>query len=341
MLDYSQQRLSDFCQQEVLPWTPRETPPQASALQPKPESGSTAASGEDLWSISSLDSQASFDVLAGFLCLADAPESSTSDQTASCSFLETSRRTAISSARSSLDSDRSSLPEHFQIPSAPVQPGLNAFGQPSPQQCYHGPRSMSTSPQLSLRLNHDDVLSAWHKLSGGRAAFCHQQSSTSCSTPSAPSQDTSSSFVPVVPPESAQSSGQPNLLIAEPIQLLQTGMPQLPEQTSLLSATPNLSGATCSSQNACDQDLGLGSRQARLDRYREKKRTRGFSSKIRYEMRKINAERRPRIKGRFVKRDEMTGTEALEDSLDPLVDFDPMDFCTIDPLDISGGSYLM
>ena len=43
-------------------------------------------------------------------------------------------------------------------------------------------------------------------------------------------------------------------------------------------------------------DMGSGSRQARLDRYREKKRTRGFSSKIRYEMRKINAERRPRVK---------------------------------------------
>ncbi|KAL8157466.1 zinc finger protein CONSTANS-LIKE 16-like [Apium graveolens] len=43
-------------------------------------------------------------------------------------------------------------------------------------------------------------------------------------------------------------------------------------------------------------------RQARVLRYREKRRRRLFSKKIRYEVRKLNAEKRPRIKGRFVKR---------------------------------------
>nr|UOF76505.1 CONSTANS-like protein [Olimarabidopsis pumila] len=43
-------------------------------------------------------------------------------------------------------------------------------------------------------------------------------------------------------------------------------------------------------------------RVARVLRYREKRRTRLFSKKIRYEVRKLNAEQRPRIKGRFVKR---------------------------------------
>lgn len=43
-------------------------------------------------------------------------------------------------------------------------------------------------------------------------------------------------------------------------------------------------------------------RQARVLRYREKRRTRLFSKKIRYEVRKLNAEKRPRMKGRFVKR---------------------------------------
>lgn len=32
--------------------------------------------------------------------------------------------------------------------------------------------------------------------------------------------------------------------------------------------------------------------------------------------------------------------EALDESLDPLLDYDPMDFCMIDPLDIPGGSLL-
>nr|XP_043619467.1 zinc finger protein CONSTANS-LIKE 16-like isoform X2 [Erigeron canadensis] len=46
-----------------------------------------------------------------------------------------------------------------------------------------------------------------------------------------------------------------------------------------------------------------GAREARVLRYREKRRTRLFSKKIRYEVRKLNAEKRPRMKGRFVKRE--------------------------------------
>ena len=45
-----------------------------------------------------------------------------------------------------------------------------------------------------------------------------------------------------------------------------------------------------------------GGREARVTRYREKRRNRLFSKKIRYEVRKLNAEKRPRMKGRFVKR---------------------------------------
>ncbi|XP_009777706.1 zinc finger protein CONSTANS-LIKE 16-like [Nicotiana sylvestris] len=46
-------------------------------------------------------------------------------------------------------------------------------------------------------------------------------------------------------------------------------------------------------------------REARVSRYREKRRTRLFSKKIRYEVRKLNAEKRPRMKGRFVKRSNL------------------------------------
>ncbi|XP_019432472.1 PREDICTED: zinc finger protein CONSTANS-LIKE 16-like isoform X2 [Lupinus angustifolius] len=48
--------------------------------------------------------------------------------------------------------------------------------------------------------------------------------------------------------------------------------------------------------------MAEGGREARLLRYREKRQTRLFSKKIRYEVRKLNAEKRPRMKGRFVKR---------------------------------------
>ncbi|KAG6501355.1 zinc finger protein CONSTANS-LIKE 16-like [Zingiber officinale] len=46
--------------------------------------------------------------------------------------------------------------------------------------------------------------------------------------------------------------------------------------------------------------VGVEGREARVWRYREKRRTRLFSKKIRYEVRKRNAEKRPRMKGRFV-----------------------------------------
>lgn len=57
-----------------------------------------------------------------------------------------------------------------------------------------------------------------------------------------------------------------------------------------------------------DANAACNAREARVSRYREKRRTRLFSKKIRYEVRKLNAERRPRMKGRFVKRSP--GTEA-------------------------------
>ncbi|KAL5838691.1 hypothetical protein ACOSQ3_015860 [Xanthoceras sorbifolium] len=45
-----------------------------------------------------------------------------------------------------------------------------------------------------------------------------------------------------------------------------------------------------------------GVREASVLRYKEKRRTRLFSKKIRYQVRKVNADQRPRMKGRFVRR---------------------------------------
>ncbi|XP_076914399.1 protein CHLOROPLAST IMPORT APPARATUS 2-like [Bidens hawaiensis] len=45
-----------------------------------------------------------------------------------------------------------------------------------------------------------------------------------------------------------------------------------------------------------------GVREASVNRYKEKRRTRFFSKKIRYQVRKVNADLRPRSKGRFVRR---------------------------------------
>ncbi|MCD9641852.1 hypothetical protein HAX54_028308 [Datura stramonium] len=61
-------------------------------------------------------------------------------------------------------------------------------------------------------------------------------------------------------------------------------------------------------ENATIVDRG---REARVSRYREKRRTRLFSKKIRYEVRKLNAEKRPRMKGRFVKRANFATTTTI------------------------------
>ncbi|KAL4028649.1 hypothetical protein IC575_011850 [Cucumis melo] len=48
-------------------------------------------------------------------------------------------------------------------------------------------------------------------------------------------------------------------------------------------------------------------REASVLRYKEKRRTRLFSKKIRYQVRKVNADGRPRMKGRFVRRPNSSG----------------------------------
>lgn len=50
------------------------------------------------------------------------------------------------------------------------------------------------------------------------------------------------------------------------------------------------------------KETKLGTREERVRRYKEKRQNRLFSKRIRYEVRKLNAEKRPRMKGRFVKR---------------------------------------
>ncbi|CAL0323253.1 unnamed protein product [Lupinus luteus] len=54
-----------------------------------------------------------------------------------------------------------------------------------------------------------------------------------------------------------------------------------------------------------NEEMGLKQRQREESvlRYKEKRQSRLFSKKIRYEVRKLNAEKRPRMKGRFVKRE--------------------------------------
>ncbi|KAI3474946.1 hypothetical protein Pfo_030257 [Paulownia fortunei] len=50
------------------------------------------------------------------------------------------------------------------------------------------------------------------------------------------------------------------------------------------------------------EELKMGQREASVLRYKAKRHNRLYSKQIRYQVRKLNAEKRPRLKGRFVKR---------------------------------------
>ena len=60
-----------------------------------------------------------------------------------------------------------------------------------------------------------------------------------------------------------------------------------------------------SSTNQAATQLAGTDREARVLRYRERRKNRKFEKTIRYASRKAYAETRPRIKGRFAKRTEM------------------------------------
>ena len=72
----------------------------------------------------------------------------------------------------------------------------------------------------------------------------------------------------------------------------------------LFSGTTAASAAAAVVQLPATQ-LSPMDREARVLRYREKKKTRKFEKTIRYASRKAYAETRPRIKGRFAKRTDV------------------------------------
>ncbi|KAJ0243592.1 CCT domain-containing protein [Hirschfeldia incana] len=84
----------------------------------------------------------------------------------------------------------------------------------------------------------------------------------------------------------------------------------VPESTTS-EATVSPKAATEEIIEAPVQMLSPMERKARVLRYREKKKTRKFEKRIRYASRKEYAEKRPRIKGRFAKRNEVDADHGL------------------------------
>lgn len=56
--------------------------------------------------------------------------------------------------------------------------------------------------------------------------------------------------------------------------------------------------------------FGEMNRKAGVEKYREKKKSRKFEKRIRYAYRKAYAEKRPRVKGRFAKRQDLASSHS-------------------------------
>ncbi|XP_024316183.1 putative protein TPRXL isoform X1 [Brachypodium distachyon] len=155
--------------------------------------------------------------------------------------------------------------------------------------------SSSSSPPPRLKLDYDGILSAWN----GRGSLY-----------------TAAAAAPKLEPELLDSVIKAN-----------RRKPHPPVWSSLL-------GRRCSSRRRAAVTLGMAvqvfvevapsawsapeteraaaarGRAERVRRYKEKRQARLFSKRIRYEVRRINAVRRPRFKGRFIKETEL-GTAAM------------------------------
>lgn len=88
----------------------------------------------------------------------------------------------------------------------------------------------------------------------------------------------------------------------------------MPDLTKASLGTPRARGRNSTVATSPPKNLGVDNRTAEerredrmaaLERFREKKRNRTFTKKVRYECRKQLADSRPRVKGRFVKKNEI------------------------------------
>ncbi|MCO5609102.1 hypothetical protein L7F22_063324 [Adiantum nelumboides] len=134
--------------------------------------------------------------------------------------------------------------------------------------------------RVALSLDYEEVMSAW----SDKGSLFIDGSSTSSSSSSAVDYSL-------------------DLAAWEPASLTSVGRWTFPEEASKMIVISPPSDGTCVGDEADADGVLIGrARHARVLRYREKRQTRLFSKKIRYEVRKLNAERRPRMKGRFIKR---------------------------------------
>ncbi|GFR50121.1 hypothetical protein Agub_g12271 [Astrephomene gubernaculifera] len=116
---------------------------------------------------------------------------------------------------------------------------------------------------------------------------------------------------PPLPPSHSLPARQPSTLLKAHQTRSQaaTGAPASAAAVTTTAAAaapaPPASPSSLPSGSVSGSAVHIRTRAECLERYRQKKARRMFTKKIRYQLRKINADKRPRIKGRFVKKEEL------------------------------------
>lgn len=174
-----------------------------------------------------------------------------------------------------------SLREQVQLNPKPVVPQLDFLDMDD-----------WTSP-FDLNLDFDNILFEWDS---SQSVFdpLHAEYGD-CSAPQ--------------PADCSPMSEHTSLAVEQQQQFNSASMHQQHQQQSAQSSESELSEE---SETKVEEDEFTRNRRLCLERYREKKRNRKFSKKVRYVLRKMNADRRPRYKGRFIKKGEVIPKELLD-----------------------------
>lgn len=149
---------------------------------------------------------------------------------------------------------------------------------------------------LSLKLNYEEILNAW----SDKAPLYVHAAAAQDSPQTVPDIHDHDRFLP--PQLSNGSSDGQGSYGGSVWRVPEMMMTNKTNEQGLASVKVKAEEQQEQVEVAAGKELKVCQREASVRRYKEKRQNRLFSKKIRYQVRKLNAEKRPRLKGRFVKR---------------------------------------
>ncbi|XP_030544823.2 uncharacterized protein LOC115751196 isoform X2 [Rhodamnia argentea] len=143
---------------------------------------------------------------------------------------------------------------------------------------WRGGRGTHHGTMLSLKLDYQEILDAWSDK--GSLFVCGGDAS----------HETPQTVPDLMRVDNGPTDGWENVW-------------RVPERAVETEATVKVRDVITEGGDSGKLSDKIRQREASVMRYKEKRHSRLFSKRIRYEVRKLNAQKRPRIKGRFVRRD--------------------------------------